>query len=193
VIRKMFAYRDFRAAAVGDFGHMWELYAFWAFVAVFRSEFLAERGLRGQVSAWSFGLIAAGSLGCVLGGYVSLRRGSARVAFAMLLTSGAFCLFSPWLFLYLPPVALLGALFLWGFAVVGDSPQFSTLVARTAPGDYVGSALTLVNCLGFSITILSIQLLSWVQIQFPARWLFLPLTLGPVFGLWAIRRAPTEK
>jgi MFS family permease len=68
----IFRSRGFRASAFGYFGHMWELYAFWAFVPVA----LAARVPPQDVPAWSFAVIAAGALGCVAGGFASLRAGA---------------------------------------------------------------------------------------------------------------------
>ena len=178
----IFRSRGFRASAFGYFGHMWELYAFWAFVPVI----LGARGDITHVPLWAFAVIAAGTLGCVAGGLVSLRAGSARVAFAQLAASGACCLASP--FLYgAPPGVFLAFLVFWGIVVVGDSPQFSALNAANAPRERVGSALTIANCVGFAITIVSIQLLSAATAWLPAPCLFLLLAPGPAFGLLALR------
>ena len=174
--------RDFRASAGGYFGHMWELYAFWAFVPVA----LAAHGGIANVAAWSFTVIAAGFLGCALGGLVSLRLGSVRVAMTLLGTSGVCCLVSP-LFFFAPAPVFLGFLVLWGFAVVGDSPQFSALNAANAPPALVGSALTIVNCIGFAITIPSIQLLNASTAWLPVQYVFLLLLPGPLMGLAAMR------
>lgn len=174
--------RDFRASACGYFGHMWELYAFWAFVPVA----LAAHGGITNVAAWSFVVIATGFLGCALGGLVSLRLGSVRVAMTLLGTSGACCLVSP-LFFFAPAPVFLGFLVLWGFAVVGDSPQFSALNAANAPPTLVGSALTIVNCIGFAITIPSIQLLNASTAWLPVQYVFLLLLPGPLLGLAAMR------
>jgi MFS family permease len=174
--------RDFRASAGGYFGHMWELYAFWAFVPIA----LAAHGGVQNVAGWSFAVIAAGFLGCALGGLVSLRLGSVRVAMALLATSGACCLASP-LFFFAPAPVFLGFLVLWGFAVVGDSPQFSALNAANAPPALVGSALTIVNCIGFAITIPSIQLLNASTAWMPVQYVFLLLLPGPLLGLVAMR------
>ncbi len=186
-IPDIFRFREFRSAAFGYFGHMWELYAFWTFVPALLTAFNRISGSDLPVSGWSFAVIAAGVLGCVAGGYISLRAGSPRVAFCMLLVSGLLCLFSPVLF-YLPEAVFLGLVLVWGFAVVGDSPQFSTIVARTAPQEYVGTALTIVNCIGFALTIFSIQLLNRLGAWLPAEWWFLFLAPGPVFGLIHIFR-----
>lgn len=181
-IQQIFKVKALRQAAFGYFGHMWELYAFWAFVPVFLTYYQGQTGQEFSVSLWSFFIIAIGGLGCVLGGYASLRVGSRRVAYFMLLGSGLCCLLSP-LGLSLPPWLLLLFLLLWGFLVTGDSPQFSTLVAQSAPKAYIGSALTLVNSSGFALTIGSIQLLNWAAAQGFQSWMFLLLVPGPVFGL----------
>ena len=169
----------------GYFGHMWELYAMWAFVPFMLVFYEEKNAVPVDIPWWSFIIIAAGGLGCIIGGYISLKKGSAKVAFAMLLTSGIFCLFSPFLF-FLSKWLFLPALLIWGFAVVGDSPQFSTIVAQTAPKMYVGTALTIVNCIGFALTIFSIQLLSFLQNKIDGEWGYLFLLPGPVFGLWSI-------
>lgn len=188
VIREIFRFRDFRQAAFGYFGHMWELYAFWAFIPLFLSAYVERPSMPAlEVPLWSALIIGMGTLGCIAGGYWSLRIGSARVAWWMLLTSGLCCLVSPLLF-QAPAWLFLPFLLLWGFAVVGDSPQFSTLVARTAPGEYVGSALTIVNCIGFSITIASIELLNVAAHFWSRQSMYVLLAVGPLFGLWAIAR-----
>ena len=181
-LASVFRSRGFRASAFGYFGHMWELYAFWAFVPVA----LASRPGIGNFSLWAFAVIAAGSAGCAGGGLVSLRSGSARVAFAQLAVSGACCLLSPLLFAAPTPL-FLACLLLWGVAVVGDSPQFSALNAAYAPRELVGSALTIANCIGFAITIFSIQLLNTAAAAIPVQYLFLLLAPGPVIGLFAMR------
>ncbi|HKK75207.1 MAG TPA: MFS transporter [Saprospiraceae bacterium] len=184
----IFRYPKFRAAAFGYFGHMWELYAFWAFLPFVLHYWFEAYTFVGDVSLWSFIGISMGSLGCVVGGYISLRKNSKMVAFYMLLVSGILCLLSPLILqINLAPL-FLGLMLLWGFCVVGDSPQFSTLVAQNAPAEFRGSALTIVNCIGFAITIGSIQLLNYLNQHYPTRWLLLPLVIGPIFGLLALNR-----
>jgi MFS family permease len=182
----IFRSRPFRGSAFGYFGHMWELYAFWAFVPVaLAAHAAAQSRVDLGVPLWSFLVIAAGSLGCAGGGLVSLRVGSARVAFTQLAASGACCALSPLAF-HAPTPVFLAFLLFWGVVVVGDSPQFSALNAHNAPRRLVGSALTIVNSIGFAITIPSIQLLNQVAMRVPPDYLFLPLTIGPILGLAAL-------
>jgi len=183
----IFQARAFRAASFGYFGHMWELYTFWAFVPFFLQAY-ATRHVQTAVNIpfWSFAIIAAGFVGCAGGGLVSRTIGSAPVAFAQLTVSGMCCLLSPLAFIA-PLPAFLAFLLIWGVAVVGDSPQFSALTAGTAPKHLVGSALTIVNCIGFSITIASIQATSYLSDKVDARFVFLVLAIGPVIGLAALR------
>ncbi len=178
---------DFRASAMGYFGHMWELYALWAFMPVWLSSYI--RNIQGtlNISLWSFLFIASGSLGCIGGGLLVSRLGSARIAAIQLFVSGVCCLLSPLLF-KLPLPFLLPVLVVWGITAAGDSPQFSTLNAQNAPPEIAGSALTLVNCIGFAVTIVSIQLLSILQPLLPSAWLLFALCPGPAVGLIALGR-----
>jgi MFS family permease len=175
----------FRASAFGYFGHMWELYAFWAFAPVVLAAHFAQADAGLNVPMWAFFVIAAGSIGCIVGGLISVRTGSARVAFAQLATSGACCILSPFFF-QAPTPLFLAFMLVWGITVLGDSPQFSALNAQNAPKDLVGSALTIANCIGFSITIVSIQLLNQLSTSVSAAYLYVPLAVGPMFGLMAL-------
>ena len=180
----LFRDQKLRAAAFGYFGHMWELYAFWAVVPLL----IAASGVSERAtSAWSFAVIAVGFFGCGLGGLVSLQHGSAFVSRAMLLVSGGMCLASPFVIGRWEGMSL-AALLLWGFTVVGDSPQFSTHVAKSAPRTQVGTALTIVNSIGFAITIPAIELLTRLSNQWAPETAMLILVPGPVFGLWASRK-----
>lgn len=175
----------FRSAAMGYFGHMWELYGFWAFVPLALATRMANAAGE-TVSLAAFVVIAMGSLGCVVGGFTAMRVGSASVASVMMVVSGVLCLASPLVFA-LPLPLFLALVCLWGFAVVGDSPQFSTLVARYAVPELRGSALTIVNSIGFAITIPSIQLLTTLSGRMPVPWIYLALAIGPVLGWMAMR------
>lgn len=186
-IFKVFRNRPFRAAAFGYFGHMWELYAFWAFVPVILANYTAAfPQVSLNISWWSFLIIGIGGLACVLGGYWAQRRGTRRTAATLLFLSGCCCLVSPWVFALDSVFLVLGFLLFWGMVVVADSPLFSTLVAQNTAAEIKGTALTIVNCLGFSITIISIQLLNVWRISVDPRFLYVVLALGPVFGLVAL-------
>ncbi|MBD2755062.1 MFS transporter [Spirosoma validum] len=179
----------FRPAMLGYFGHMWELYTLWAFLPtliVYYKQEHSDVALMG--SLWAFGSIAAGALGCVVGGYFALRVGSAQVARLLLLISGLCIILTP-LFIAAPPFLFGLFLLVWGTSVAGDSPQFSTLVANYASTENRGSVLTLVTCFGFLLTVISIQLMAWLIDQVGmSGWLFYMLLPGPVLGLLAMRR-----
>ncbi|MEM1119242.1 MAG: MFS transporter [Bacteroidota bacterium] len=189
-IPKIFGFADFRAAAFGYFGHMWELYTFWAFVPLILLTYNEINQSSLPVSLLAFLIIAIGSLGCIIGGYISLRTGSKKVAFGMLLVSGICCLLSPFIFQLSTPL-FLAILLIWGFTVVGDSPQFSTIVAKTAPNLYIGTALTIVNCIGFALTILSIQVVGYLQHIVGLENVFLVLLIGPIVGLITLKKGRT--
>jgi MFS family permease len=183
----IFNSRDFRSAAGGYFGHMWELYAFWAFVPTLIQ--LQQQHARESynIPLWSFAIIAVGCLGCVVGGYISRKYGSAIVAFYALLVSGICCALC-WAFVQAGSWIFLPFMMIWGITVIADSPQYSALVASTAPAENKGTALTFVNCIGFAITIASIQCLNYLFHQFPYGTTFLILVIGPVAGLTALYR-----
>lgn len=174
--------RRVRASVFGYFGHMWELYTMMVLVPAI----LATRLAGAALSAGAFVVIAVGAIGCAGGGALVPRYGSARVAGVQLGASGLCCLLAP-LMLGAPDALFWAWLLVWGITVAGDSPQFSALTAANAPRQSVGSVLTLTNCLGFGISIASIQLFSaWAQAAPLGR--VLPwLAVGPLLGLLMLR------
>lgn len=181
---QVFQKPNFRAAAFGYFGHMWELYAFWAFVPVMLVTYATDHpALLLNIPLLSFAIIGGGGVACVVGGYLSQNLGPRKVAFVALSLSGLCCLLAPWVLLFAPVVVLLTFLLFWGMVVVMDSPLFSTLVAQNAAAEVKGTALTIVNCIGFAITILSIQLLGGLQLGGAGEWMYMLLGIGPCLGL----------
>ena len=140
----------------------------------------------------SFIIIALGGLACLASGYVSQRVGVKRTAFIALTASFSCCLLSPVVFQFAAGWSLVAFLIFWGLVVIADSPMFSTLVAKYAIAESRGTALTIVNCVGFSITILSIQLINLLQGIFQPEYLFLVLAVGPGLGLLAMMRKREE-
>ncbi len=192
MILRVFRYGGYRRAAFGYFGHMWELYAFWVITPLLMHTALTHLGLeRPQwVSLGVFAVIGIGALGCIGGGLLSGRLGSRAVASISLAVSGTFCLASP-LLLQIHPVLFLAGLLVWGVFVVSDSAQFSALAARSCPQTYVGTGLTLMNSIGFALTIASIEWVTrlYAVLGVQVVWILAP---GPVLGLillnWAPRR-----
>ncbi|MBL8418166.1 MAG: MFS transporter [Dechloromonas sp.] len=186
-----FSIREFRASALGYFGHQWELYAFWTLVpALVLLSGLATPGST-ALSGLAFAVIGIGALGCIFGGWWSQRIGSARVAATALALSALCCAVFPFVDGW-PVWVKIGLLLLWGASVVADSPHFSALSARACAPEIVGSALAFQNSIGFAITMLSIQLgTAWVgDWGTSIAWLLLPGPLLGLLGLYPLWRRP---
>jgi len=183
-----FKNQEFRSAAFGYFGHMWELYTFWAFLPnIFLAYNANHANSTISIPLFTFLIIASGGISCMLGGLLSQRFGAKNVATTALLLSGLCCLCSPF-FLYADSVLiLLAALFFWGLVVTADSPLFSSLIAQNAPEASRGTSLTIVNCIGFALTIVSIQIVNVLSKQLNSQYLYMILGVGPVLGLWALK------
>lgn len=187
--RKIFASEGVRRAALGYFGHMWELYTYWAFMPLVITAFV----LRGELTAatgygWAFAVFGIGAVGCVLAARRAQRKGHKQVATLALASSGACCALSPLVLGTGLAWVILPFLLLWGLAVMPDSPLFSTLVALNAPPELKGTALTLVNSLGFAISILSLLLMTVLLPIVGLQFAFVLLLPGPVLGLLGMWR-----
>jgi MFS family permease len=187
--RRAFRNRGVRLASLGYFGHMWELYAMWAWFLIFFTDSLAVRGQDPGVLAplVTFAVIGSGAAGCLLGGVLGDRWGRSRTTSAAMAVSGACALTmgllfgaSPWLILALGLV--------WGTTVVADSAQFSAAVTETADPAYVGTAVTVQLAVGFTLTVATIWLVPIVRDALSWWWAFAMLALGPALGIAAMQR-----
>ncbi|HNW62055.1 MAG TPA: MFS transporter [Piscinibacter sp.] len=171
-----------RASAFGYFGHMWELYAFFVLIPTI----VMQRWQGAAASWWVAATMAVGGLACVLGGALVRRIGGARVAGFQLASSGLCGLLAPWMLD--APLPLWGAWLLWwGATVSGDSPQFSALTAANAPRAMVGSVLTFVNAIGFTLSVGTITLFAAVASVWPLAQVLPWLAVGPAIGLLFLR------
>ncbi|HEX7705264.1 MAG TPA: MFS transporter [Thermoanaerobaculia bacterium] len=187
-IVEVFRNRGVRLANFGYFGHMWELYAMWAWAPVMiRASVVASGDSPRFAEAASFVVIGAGAIGCVVAGLVADRIGRPVVAAAAMAGSGACCLLVGFLFGGSPVLLLIVAAF-WGATVVADSAQFSACVSELADQRYIGTALTLQTCIGFLITTISIGMMPPLVERFGWEWAFVFLAPGPLLGIVAMMR-----
>lgn len=186
LIPKFFKNNKLMGAAGGYFGHMWELYTFWAFLPLLIQNLKSGSTLDANNSLWTFLIIGSGAVSCAIGGLISVRKGSEKVALWSLFGSGI-CGLVLLIVPEIPALFILPLLLIWGILVTADSPQFSTLVAQSISPEHRGTALTLVNCIGFGLTILSIQVAQYFSGFLEARVFLGFLFLGPLVGLLVYR------
>jgi MFS family permease len=188
-IGRVFRNRGVRLASIGYFGHMWELFAVYAWFLIFFSDHLAGRGVAAlPLAAYvTFSVIAAGALGSWAGGLLGDRWGRCNTTSLMLAVSGS-CSLGIGLLFGGPtlPIVIVGLI--WGFTVVADSAQFSTVVTEVADQSYVGTALTMQMAVGFTVTVTTIWLIPLIEGLVTWRWAFVILALGPVVGVIAMLR-----
>ncbi len=181
-----FKNREFRSAAFGYFGHMWELYTFWVFVPMIIANYNEFYHTKLNVPLTSFFIIVIGSVSCMVSGLLANKFGTKKLATFALTVSCICCLISPLFLRHDSTAVFMIFLLIWSMAVIADSPLFSTLVAQNVATDLKGSSLTIVNCIGFAITIISIQLMNTVLTTENAAYIFMMLAIGPMLGLSAL-------
>lgn len=186
---RVFANRGVRLASFGYFGHMWELFAMYAWFLAFFSEQLLSRGsAAGAAAAYaSFAVIAVGGVGCWIGGLLGDRWGRTRTT-ALMMALSAVCAIGIGLLFGAPTWLVLLVGLLWGFTVVADSAQFSTMVTELADQAYVGTAVALQLAIGFTLTVATIWLIPLAVQAVGWRWAFAILAPGPVLGVVAMLR-----
>lgn len=187
--------REIRLVTAGYLGHMWELYAFWAYVALYWAASLSASGVSPaprMVSLLAFCSIGVGLVGCLWGGLAADRLGRERVVIWSLAVSGTAGVLSALVF-GAPLLLVLPVILVWGIAVIADSAQFSALVTEVAPAHAIGTALTLQVALGFLLTMAAIQLMPVLHEGLGPRWAFPALALGPVLGIAAMRRLQASR
>jgi MFS family permease len=194
-IGKVFADRGMRLANFGYLGHMWELFSMWTWISLF---LLASFQQSGQETIWgmsvetaaslmTFLVIAASGPSSLLAGWFADRLGRSRITIVALIISGACSLVIGFFFGLSPWLVSLVAL-IWGFAIAPDSGQYSTAVSELSDPEYTGTALTMQTGMGFLLTLITVRLIPNLVDSIGWQWAFAFLAIGPVFGIWAMRR-----
>ena len=190
--------RPLRLANLGYYGHMWELYAMWAWIAAFLQASFQSTSIATEAPFWSalgaFGAIGLGSIGCLAGGFLGDRFGRTSLTMGAMLLSGG-CSLSVGFLFGGPPWVLAAFCIFWGMVAVADSAQFSASVVELSDPERIGTMVTVQTCVGFLLTMVSIHLVPPIDAAVGWRWTFVVLSVGPFLGAWAmytLRRDPAS-
>ena len=184
-------------ASLGYFGHMWELYAMWAWIGLYFIEAFTRAGVAAAPSLGSLAtavVIGAGGVSCIVAGGVADRIGRTATTMIAMVTSGASAAVIG--FTFGAPAALVVVALVWGFTIVADSAQFSTAISELAPREYIGTALSLQTCVGFTLTLVSTRLVPVMAGEWGWAFAFAFLAPGPFLGtlaMWMLRRLPESE
>lgn len=183
---------------IGYLGHMWELYAMWAWILTFAHFLLNDFDWVpfGAPEYFSFFIVSIGAIGCVIAGYLSDIYGRCYITAALMLVSGS-CAFAIGFLVNTSPFLVGLIALLWGLTIIADSGQFSAAVTELSEPNLVGTALTVQMAIGFGITMITIWLVPvFAQLFGSFQWMFLLLAPGPFIGAIAmllLRRHPQSE
>ena len=180
-----------RLAYAGYLGHMFELYAMWAWIAaaaaVSYGASLPAVQAESLAKLTAFLSIAAGGIACVFAGLAADRIGKAETAIIAMVVSGA-CAIATAVTFGGPVWLTFVIVIIWGAAILPDSAQFSALVADASPPEQAGSLLTFQTALGFALTIATVQFTPLIAAALGWPVLLAGLALGPAYGIVAMAR-----